>query len=922
MPEKAPWPDSTPEEDAAYALQAQWWNMEFQRDVVEQGGPQVAEYVDPERARLLPTELYTVQGLYRPEDQDKSIMEIKRYAPLAREIEEKGIEPPGRDVAAVVGGGSATPQIWAHEFGHRRISQKGGRNDERWRLIHDGFRSDTPTEWVDAVKRWLSWNRKKFNADPEMSTYKDVEENLKRSIAANSKFLINAEVEAREAQHDVPKKREGFFTIESLRKDQEEQMERRSKSWSVEKYNENIKRTLKHIDDIRKEQEEQKASGGKVTMPSKTPKQAKFMRAIAHGWTPSRTKNPPSRAVAQEFVNADRKYSGGFAENRYWTGGLAAMDEITAGGKRGSLDLFKWQRGGRAVDSSDEGSEYREQLRKHQEKIAAILGSARGGHVNYYQKGGAVRPGHAEDVGERGPNPHDPVKEPAAYKYWETRFHKDPPPPKVAEEEPEDVPWYMKLAGYGSEKSAEEVDIAVTEAEKGEAYGGRVNYQAGGLAIAAPAGGVPPWISPTGSGPGYMDEPPPGYQFGGIANRFNPPAAGPATAQPYRGVPPQRGGIQRGVMGEQYDPGGSRPLPPGGIPNDFPGGGGGVGLSPYEEMENRMRGPRGPMAPGGGGGPLQLPIMDRPNPNIGRPGYDPIGDMGPITGRGAPPGGGRGFLGGQRGFMGMAARGEMGPGTTTRYINGMPEGGGPAPTGALAQAIRRSQEWQQQQAGGAQPGGGGFIGRMRQLAQPDGGVMGEQYDPGGSRPLPPGGIPNDFPGLDPYSEGELKRRGPRGPMAPGGGGGPLQLPIMDRPNPNIGRPGYDPIGDMGPITGPGTRPGKLGPGTFPPRMVPPSPPGGGGYGRPGGVPGTIGGYGGYQGGGEGIPGGPRVPPNLRGYLQRQRMMNRPPRGPVSGGGNRVGMADQQGALSRALQRGTGRPPMSRRMGFGRAGPTR
>ena len=295
-----------------------------------------------------------------------------------------------------------------------------------------------------------------------------------------------------------------------------------------------------------------------------------------------------------------------------------------------------------------------------------------------------------------------------------------------------------------------------------------------------------------------------------------------------------------GVMGEQYDPGGSRPLPPGGIPNDFPGGGGGVGLSPYEEMENRMRGPRGPMAPGGGGGPLQLPIMDRPNPNIGRPGYDPIGDMGPITGRGAPPGGGRGFLGGQRGFMGMAARGEMGPGTTTRYINGMPEGGGPAPTGALAQAIRRSQEWQQQQAGGAQPGGGGFIGRMRQLAQPDA----------------------------------------------------------------------------------GTRPGKLGPGTFPPRMVPPSPPGGGGYGRPGGVPGTIGGYGGYQGGGEGIPGGPRVPPNLRGYLQRQRMMNRPPRGPVSGGGNRVGMADQQGALSRALQRGTGRPPMSRRMGFGRAGPTR
>ncbi len=557
-------------------------------------------------------------------------------------------------------------------------------------------------------------------------------------------------------------------------------------------------------------------------MPSKTPKQAKFMRAIAHGWTPSRMSSPPSRAVAQEFVNADRKYSGGFAENRYWTGGLAAMDEITAGGKRGSLDLFKWQRGGRAVDSSDEGSEYREQLRKHQEKIAATLGSARGGHVNYYQEGGAARPGHAE-----GPNPFEGKGKPAQYKLWESENHIDPPPPPPPAAEPEDIPWYLKLAGYGSEESAGKVDKALAEME--QAYGGRVRYQAGGLAIAAPAGGVPPWISPTGSGPGYMDEPPLGYQFGGIANRFNPPAAGPVTAQPYRGVPPQRGGIQRG----------------------------------------------------------------------------------------APPGGGRGFLGGQRGFMGMAARGEMGPGTTTRYINGMPEGGGPAPTGALAQAMRRAQEWQQQQAGGAQPGGGGLIGRIRQLAQPDGGVMGEQYDPGGSRPLPPGGIPNDFPGLDPYSEGELSRRGPRGPMAPGGGGGPLQLPIMDRPNPNIGRPGYDPIGDMGPITGPGTRPGKLGPGTFPPRMVPPSPPGGGGAGI---LPGE-GQLGGYPGAG-GIPGGPRVPPNLRGYLQKQRMMNRPPRGPVGGGGNRVGMADQQGALSRAMQRGTGRPPMSRRMGFGRAGPTR
>lgn len=83
------------------------------------------------------------------------------------------------------------------------------------------------------------------------------------------------------------------------------------------------------------------------------------------------------------------------------------------------------------------------------------------------------------------------------------------------------------------------------------------------------------------------------------------------------------------------------------------------------------------------------------------------------------------------------------------------------------------------------------------------------------------------------------------------------------------------------------------------------------------TPGTLPGQalpGGPPSGGGGIPGGPRVPPNMRGYLQRQRMMNRPPAN-VGGGANRVGMQDQQGGLARALQRGTGRPPMSRRTAF-------
>ena len=39
-------------------------------------------------------------------------------------------------------------------------------------------------------------------------------------------------------------------------------------------------------------------------MPSKTPKQAKFMRAVAHGFKPDK-KGPPV-SVAKEFVKADK----------------------------------------------------------------------------------------------------------------------------------------------------------------------------------------------------------------------------------------------------------------------------------------------------------------------------------------------------------------------------------------------------------------------------------------------------------------------------------------------------------------------------------------------------------------------------------------------------------------------------------------
>lgn len=55
-------------------------------------------------------------------------------------------------------------------------------------------------------------------------------------------------------------------------------------------------------------------------MPSKSKKQAKFMRAVAHGWKPDRMKGP-TIAVAKEFVNADRRKK----VNGYQYGGMTGM---------------------------------------------------------------------------------------------------------------------------------------------------------------------------------------------------------------------------------------------------------------------------------------------------------------------------------------------------------------------------------------------------------------------------------------------------------------------------------------------------------------------------------------------------------------------------------------------------------------------
>ncbi len=168
---------------------------------------------------------------------------------------------------------------------------------------------------------------------------------------------------------------------------------------------------------------------------------------------------------------------------------------------------------------------------------------------------------------------------------------------------------------------------------------------------------------------------------------------------------------------------------------------------------------------------------------------------------------------------------------------------------------------------------------MQPAVQPPmGGGMGIQAGPlppgmgpgSGGGPMAPGGSPLDMSG----QMGQLRQAmGQRGAMGPGQQPGGGRQMAQQRAQQAMGR-----------FRGaPPQRPQAMG-----------QPPGGG------------------AGGGGGMPGGPRVPPNLRGTLQRQQMDNRPAPGP---GGGRIGGGDQRGAMARARQSQTGRQPISRRSAF-------
>lgn len=223
----APWANASPEEDVAYDKQVKWGNMEFEQAVVEQGGPQLIEHVDADRATMMQRGGWNLGGIYVSPDAKPVSME-GRYGKV---LKRAGLTELEQDTVYAVGPERATPDLWAHEFGHRRYEYEDLSHilgEEKSILLHDAFRADTPKEWASAVRFW--------DSQYDFDNMQEAEKHLLKTLESWNDNLIKVEVKANEERGNIAKKREGFFTTESHRKDAEEALERRKKSWSLKRY--------------------------------------------------------------------------------------------------------------------------------------------------------------------------------------------------------------------------------------------------------------------------------------------------------------------------------------------------------------------------------------------------------------------------------------------------------------------------------------------------------------------------------------------------------------------------------------------------------------------------------------------------------------------------------------------------------------
>lgn len=242
----APWEDATTEENAAYSQQAQMGNMEFEQEVGARAGPVVAPYVDAERARYIGPQDYNLLGAYTDPEHTKKVEagtmsdntmldQVLRRAKELGLYEDMELED---DTVYAVGSG-ARPDVWGHEFDHRRMALNDLTpimGEERAVLLRQAFYARDPIEWKQVLESWYAVTKHRDNYE----TLEDVEGSLRNALNNWKDTFLDQEARVRKGEGDTPKKRKWAF--DSLYRDAEEQYQARRKGWSIDKYNQMVDR--------------------------------------------------------------------------------------------------------------------------------------------------------------------------------------------------------------------------------------------------------------------------------------------------------------------------------------------------------------------------------------------------------------------------------------------------------------------------------------------------------------------------------------------------------------------------------------------------------------------------------------------------------------------------------------------------------